>query len=175
MFKRNLNPLKLFGLAFLIFSILGCGGEVTKPTATIDSGKSKDDEVIEQIIDNYYDWARFSQLKDYGGMMKLVAPQSNFEGGTKVCKEIWDAGDSAYYEFSSVGVCYTTKQPPVAYVYGNYTFYQRGVVHESPWTVEEGGFASSSFPEDGEYYGNKWKLDGINLNAGQDWWTNRCN
>ena len=128
-----------------------------------------EEDIIEQVIGNYYDWARLSRNKDYYGMINLVAPQSNFEGATNVCRGAWDSGGDFYYEFSSVDVQYTQKQPPEAVAYGNWRLYQRPAGAGSP-TVHEGGFYSDSYPVDGEFHGQEWKLDGMNWEAGKDWW-----
>ena len=151
-------------LSTIVIVPMGCQEATTEPEVSVT-----DEYVIEQVIDNYYGWARLSRNKDYNGMINLVAPQSSFEGATGVCKDMWDMGGDFYYEFSSVDVQYTQEKPPEAVVYGNWLLYQRPANTGSP-VINEGGFYSDSYPVDGEFYGDEWRLDGINWNKDKNWW-----
>ncbi len=156
---------KSLGFGVLFSLIMAC----EKDEQPFISEEQKEAQIREHIVNNYYDWARMSKLKDYEGMLQLVAPQSTFEGATEVCKNQWDENGDFYWEFSSVEVESTTKQPPEAYVRGNWSITQRSENAGAPDSFG-GGFYSSSFPSDGEYYNKNWLLDGINCNLDRFWW-----
>lgn len=164
MLKGLLSQGRNFGLGLCLTVILGCQEAPSEPEQSMT-----EEEVFEHVVDNYYSWARLSQFKDYYGMIDLVAPQSNFEGATGVCKRTWERGNDLYYEFSSVSVDFSEEQPPKAYIYGNWKRHQvEGSTTET--TIQEGGFYSSSLPADGEYYETNWKLNGVNWSFEKNWW-----
>ena len=159
--KKFSSSSKRLGLIAL-FSIfmLNCEENIVNEPV----GKTNED-LEEQIENLYYDWAMKSRLRDYQGMLAISVPRSSVEGMTNVCKSSWDEGAELYYVYNSVKVYDLQETPPKAKIYGNWEMHQGRNTE-----VYSGGFNSSSWPTDGEFYGDNWKLDGISFGLEENWW-----
>ena len=136
-----------------------------KETSPANLSSHIDQDVKKRIVQIYYEWVNKSRSHDVFSMLRLVVPGSNFEKLTKKCKDSWKSGKELYYSFNSVEVEYTEKNQSDAVIYGNWEMHQGNGM-----SIYKGGFYSSAKPIDGNYYGDKWKLDEMTSNLHENWW-----
>jgi hypothetical protein len=139
---------KILSILFLVL-LIGCNKE--NPTELNQPVNNDAEYAIVKL--QYVYWASASKSHNYSNMKSLVAPGSNFDRATDVCKETWDSGGQLYYVFSNLKVI---------------EFYETSAAVDGNWKMIQGTDPNYNYSGTFQSYcimhNNSWLLHGLNWN-----------